>query len=68
LYELRLWLAAHPWSAIASLCIQVIVGGVVYLAVLMSLFGARILRYVRFLRDLRKGKTEPTEAGVEALS
>jgi O-antigen/teichoic acid export membrane protein len=54
LFGLRVWLAGHRLPALASLVLQVAVGGAAYGAVLIGLFRQRILRYLRFLRGVRQ--------------
>jgi O-antigen/teichoic acid export membrane protein len=53
---LRAWLAPQPWPAVFRLTVQVAVGAVVYVAVLMGFFREKVMRYVRFVQDLRKEK------------
>jgi PST family polysaccharide transporter len=50
------------WPAQITLAVQVAVGAAVYGAILILAFRERVLRYVRFLQDLRKGKTSPVSA------
>jgi len=49
----------HPWILLATL---VTVGGVVYAAVLLGFFRERVVRYLRFLKDMRKGQEAPVAA------
>ena len=58
----RQWLLPASWPAKSLLVAQVAVGGAVYGAVLMGAFRQRVLRYVRFLQDMRKGKKSPSPA------
>jgi O-antigen/teichoic acid export membrane protein len=58
----RQWLLPASWSSKTLLAVQVGVGGAVYGAVLMTVFRQRVLRYVRFLQDMRKGKKSPSPA------
>jgi teichuronic acid exporter len=55
-------LAAKHWllgsDARVSLAILVVIGGAVYAAILMTFYRERVIRYVRFLRGLRKGGPE----------
>ena len=54
--------AAKHWllgsDARVSLAILVVIGGAVYAAILMTFYRERVIRYVRFLRGLRKGGPE----------
>ena len=52
----RVWLLGVSKSPAINLAIMVCVGGVVYTAILMALFRARVIRYVHFLQGLRKGE------------
>jgi len=54
---IRQWLLPAMWPAKILLAVQVATGGVVYGAVLMGFFRERVLRYVRFLQDMRKKKS-----------
>jgi O-antigen/teichoic acid export membrane protein len=54
LFGLRVWLEWVGWPPLASLVVQVAMGGIVYGAVLLGLFRLRLLRYVRFLRGMRQ--------------
>ena len=56
---IRHWLLPATWPAKTLLAVQVAAGGAVYAAVLMGFFRERILRYVRFLQDMRKKKSSP---------
>ena len=51
------------WPAALRLTIQVAFGGAVYFGVLLTFFRSRVLRYLNFLKGLRKGK-EITGAAV----
>ena len=64
LFGLRMWLVNQSLPALASLITQVVAGTIVYGAVLIGFFGGRVQRYVRFLRDMRKGKKEFTGTGL----
>jgi len=59
---LRQWLLPPSWSIRTSLAMQVAAGGAVYGAVLVGFFRERVLRYVRFLRDVRRGKKDSPAA------
>jgi PST family polysaccharide transporter len=50
------------WPAQTALAVQVAAGAAVYGAILILAFRERVLRYVRFLQDLRKGKTSPVSS------
>jgi len=54
LFALRVWLVPQPWPVLFRLTIQVAVGAAVYGMVLMGFFRERVMRYVRFVQDLRK--------------
>lgn len=64
----RQWLLPAAWSPRLALAVQVAVGGAVYSAVLLGFFRERVLRYVRFLRDMRNRNNTPalTSLPVEA--
>jgi teichuronic acid exporter len=53
---LRRWLESQGLSPLASLILQVGTGVAVYGAVLLGLFRERVVRYVRFMQDIRKEK------------
>jgi hypothetical protein len=53
-FMLRRWLAVEQWPVLASLALQVTIGGAVYAGVLLAFFRSRVLRYVNFLRGLRQ--------------
>ena len=54
--SLKIWLLPKSWGAMPSLAVQVAAGGAVYAAVMMGAFRERVLRYVRFLQQLRKDR------------
>jgi O-antigen/teichoic acid export membrane protein len=62
LFLLRAWLAPQPWPVGLRLTVQVAVGAVVYVSVLMGFFREKVMRYVRFVRDLRKEKGSAQES------
>jgi O-antigen/teichoic acid export membrane protein len=45
------------WPVQARLAVQIFTGGAVYAGFILLFFRARILRYVKFLSSLRKGRT-----------
>ena len=53
---LRQWFLPASWSPKTMLAVQVAVGGAVYGAVLLGFFRERILRYARFLQNMRNAK------------
>jgi hypothetical protein len=52
LLVLKTWLPG--WTPIERLAVEVPAGGVIYGAVLFTIFRKRVLRYVRFVLELRK--------------
>ncbi len=58
----RQWLLPPSWSPKLALAAQVGIGGAVYSIVLLSAFRPRILRYVRFVKDLRGKKANSSAA------
>ena len=63
-FALRAWLAMGQWPVVASLLLQVTIGAAVYAGVLWGFFRERVMRYVRFVRELRKERD--IVAGVRA--
>ncbi|MCU1336619.1 MAG: lipopolysaccharide biosynthesis protein [Bryobacterales bacterium] len=57
---LRVWLPLEHWPPLASLLLQVTVGAAMYAGVLLTFFRERVLRFVYFLRDLRREKEVQT--------
>lgn len=58
----RTWFASDHMPAAAGLSIQVAVGGVAYLGFLWIFFREKLNRYIRFLIELRRGRTALVEA------
>jgi O-antigen/teichoic acid export membrane protein len=58
LLPLRIWLLNTGARPMLSLVIMVAAGGALYAAVLMVFYRKRVIRYVHFLRGLRKGSEE----------
>jgi O-antigen/teichoic acid export membrane protein len=58
LLPLRIWLLNTGARPMLSLVIMVAAGGALYAAVLMVFYRQRVIRYVHFLRGLRKGSEE----------
>jgi len=53
-FAARVWLAAEHWPVVVSLLLQVTIGAAVYSGMLLAFFRERVLRYLNFLRGLRK--------------
>jgi teichuronic acid exporter len=51
----RLWLLSSDARPLVNLAIMVSIGGAVYVGVLLTCYRERVIRYIRFLRGLRKG-------------
>ena len=51
---IRIWLLPKGWPVSFNLAVQVVAGGAIYGTVLMLGYRERVLRYVRFFRQLRK--------------
>jgi hypothetical protein len=51
---LRAWMSPHGWPGLIS---EVALGGAVYCAALRVFYFDRVMRFVRFLRDLRGSRT-----------
>ncbi len=56
---LRVWFPMPHSGDVARLGVQVGAGGLVYLLLMSTVFRERLLRYVNFLRSVRKDKTAP---------
>ena len=52
-------LRADAWSPKGMLALLTAAGATVYAIVILGVFRERILRYLRFLMDLREGKANP---------
>jgi O-antigen/teichoic acid export membrane protein len=62
LFFLRDWLADRSYAPAAALAVETVGGGAVYLAVLFTGFRPRIMRYLNFLRDVRRDAALPASA------
>ncbi len=52
---IRFWVLRSDARPIAALAVQVLCGGIIYVAFLLTFYRERVIRYARFLLSLRKG-------------
>jgi teichuronic acid exporter len=55
---IRFWFLTSDARPVLGLTVQVSAGGIVYMAFLLTFYRERVIRYARFLMDLRKGSPE----------
>jgi teichuronic acid exporter len=55
---IRFWFLRIDARPVLGLAVQVSAGGIVYMAFLLTFYRERVIRYARFLMDLRKGSPE----------